>query len=195
MKKVLFGLIVIIGVAAAAGIFYARVHNRLAMSEENVKNAWSKVENAYKKRLELVPKFVETVKGYVAQEREILQNVTDARQNAVQVNVTAAMVNDPALFAQFQKVQDALSLSLSGLTGLTRHYPELKASQNFLALQTQLKEAEKNISDECKQYNETIHNYNALLQEFPNNLIGNIAGFKQKAYFETGQAVSKVPMA
>jgi LemA protein len=125
------------------------------------------VLSQYQRRADLVPNLVETVKGYAAHERETLEAVIEARNKATQVPATAAVPNDPEAFKQFQAGQDALSGALSRLLVVVERYPDLKANQNFLTLQSQLEGTENRIAVARRDYIQAVATYNTELRTFP----------------------------
>ncbi len=194
MKKallVILGVLVVVVVAGA--LAFGGVYNKLVTKEEVVNSAWAQVENVYQRRLDLVPNLVETVKGYAAHEQETLQNVTNARSKAAQITASPATINDPALLAKFQEAQTALTSSLSRLLVVVEKYPDLKASENFLALQTQLEGTENRITVERMRFNEAAMNFNAFRRQFPNAIVAKVAGFQNKAYFQANQDAKTAP--
>ncbi len=194
MKKallIILGILVVIVVAGA--LAFGGIYNNLVTKEEGVNSAWAQVENVYQRRLDLVPNLVETVKGYAAHEKETLQNVVNARSKVAQITASPAIINDPALLAKFQEAQTALTSSLSRLLVVVEKYPDLKASQNFLALQTQLEGTENRITVERKRFNEAAMGFNAFRRQFPNVFVANVAGFQSKAYFQANQDAKSAP--
>jgi len=194
MKKVLWitlGVVVLLG--ALTALVFGGVYNNLVTKEEGVTSAWAQVENVYQRRADLVPNLVETVKGYAAHEKETLQNVTNARARAVQAGGVPAVVNDPEQLAKFQEAQTGLTSALSRLMVVVEKYPDLKASQNFLALQTQLEGTENRITVERKRFNEAAQDFNAFRRRFPNVLIARLMGFQNKAYFQADQDAKTAP--
>jgi LemA protein len=194
MKKALFitlGVIVIIALSAA--LVFGGVYNNLVTKEEGVTSAWAQVENVYQRRLDLVPNLVSTVKGYAAHEKETLQNVVNARAKATQMGASPAVINDPEQLAKFQEAQTGLTSALSRLLVVVEKYPDLKASQNFLALQTQLEGTENRITVERKRFNEAAQDFNAFRRRFPNVVVAGFMGFKNKAYFQADQDARTAP--
>jgi LemA protein len=192
MKK---GLLILIALVALGGIWFVSVRNNLVTLEEGVKEKWSQVENVYQRRLDLIPNLVNTVKGYSIHERETLEGVVEARAKATQISGDALknVINDPQAFQKFQESQGALSSALSKLMVVVERYPDLKANQNFLELQSQLEGTENRIAVERKRYNESAREFNVTVRRFPTSLIASLAGFKEKAYFQADQAASKAP--
>lgn len=142
-------------------------YNTIPTAEEKAKAAWSEVLNQYQRRADLIPNLVETVKGYASHERETLEAVVEARAKATQVNVSADALSDPEAFRAFQEGQSGLTGALSRLLAVVENYPDLKANQNFLALQAQLEGTENRIAVARRDYIETVREYNTTLRTFP----------------------------
>ena len=194
MKKALLitvGVIVLIVLFGA--LVFGGVYNNLVTKEEGVTSAWAQVENVYQRRLDLVPNLVATVKGYAAHEKETLQNVVEARSRVSKVDASPAMLNNPDSLAKFQEAQTQLTSALSRLMVVVERYPDLKASQNFLALQTQLEGTENRITVERKRFNEAAQDFNAFRRRFPNVVVAGFMGFKNKAYFQADQDAKTAP--
>jgi LemA protein len=192
-KNVLIAIGVVIAVIVLWFMFFGGVYNQLVAKEEGVTSAWSQVENVYQRRLDLIPNLVETVKGYASHEKDTLQNVVNARAKVGQVNIGADVVNNPEMLAKYQEAQGSLSSALSRLMVVMERYPDLKANQNFLALQTQLEGTENRIAVERRRFNEVARDFNTYRRQFPNNFIANMSGFKAKAYFEADAGAAKAP--
>lgn len=141
--------------------------NTIPTSEEKAKAAWSEVLNQYQRRADLIPNLVETVKGYASHERETLEAVVAARAKATQVTVTPETLSDPNAFKAFQEGQAGLTSALSRLLAVVENYPDLKANQNFLALQAQLEGTENRIAVARRDYIEAVREYNTVLRTFP----------------------------
>lgn len=167
-------------------------YNGLVGLDEQVKSSWSQVENVYQRRLDLIPNLVETVKGYAKHESETFIAVTEARSKAAG-SVSPDVVNDPQKFKAFQESQAALSSSLSRLLVVVEKYPDLKANQNFLSLQSQLEGTENRITVERSRYNEVAKMFNTKLRTFPNNIIAGMFGFTSKEYFKADTGAEKAP--
>lgn len=160
-------------------------YNKMIALEEAVTSQWSQVENQYQRRYDLIPNLVSTVKGYASHESTVLTDVTEARASVGGViKIDEGILEDEEKMAQFQKVQDTLGGALQRLLSVTENYPELKANENFLALQDELEGTENRISVERKKYNDAAQNYNTTIRTFPNTLIAGLFGFKAKAYFK-----------
>jgi LemA protein len=142
-------------------------YNNIPTYEEQAKAKWAEVLNQYQRRSDLVPNLVETVKGFARQESSVLEAVTAARAKATSVQVNASTVSDPEAFKKFQDAQTQLSGSLGRLLAISERYPDLKSSQNFLALQSQLEGTENRIAVARRDYIEAVRVYNTDLRTFP----------------------------
>lgn len=195
MKKL--GLLVGCGglllVVVVVGAFLASSYNGLVKADESVKTAWSQVENVYQRRADLIPNLVATVKGVANFEKETYTAVTEARSRVGQIKVTPDMLSDPNALAQFQRAQGDLGSALSRLLVVAENYPQLKANQNFLELQSQLEGTENRIAVERRRFNEVAQGFNTMVRSFPRNIVASIFGFKPKAYFESAQGADKAP--
>ncbi len=192
MKKGLVVLLVIVGVIVLAAVALGGVYNGLVRADEQVKQAWAQVENVYQRRLDLIPNLVETVKGYAAHEKSTFVEVTEARSRAAG-SISSDVINDPDKFRQFQESQSALSSALSRLMVVVERYPDLKANENFLSLQTQLEGTENRITIERGRFNEAAQAFNTRLRQFPTSLIGGMFGFRTKEYFKAEPQASQAP--
>ncbi|MBX3567934.1 MAG: LemA family protein [Rhizobiaceae bacterium] len=145
-------------------------YNTIPTAEEHAKAAWSEVLNQYQRRADLIPNLVETVKGYAAHEKEVLDSVVEARAKATQVTVSPDALTDPEAIKAFQDSQSGLTGALSRLLAVVENYPDLKANQNFLALQAQLEGTENRITVARRDYIEAVRDYNLTLKTFPSVL-------------------------
>lgn len=141
--------------------------NNIPSYDEAVKADWSQVLNQYQRRAELVPNLVETVKGYAAHEKEVLTAVVEARARVGQMTIPDDILSNPEAFKQFQASQEALSSALSRLLVVVERYPDLKANQNFLALQSQLEGTENRIAVARRDYIDAVKRYNTELRTIP----------------------------
>ena len=153
--------------AIALPLLSACGYNTIPTLEEHAKAAWSEVLNQYQRRADLIPNLVETVKGYAAHEKAVLEGVVEARAKATQVTVTPETLTDPEAFRTFQENQAGLTSALSRLLAVVENYPDLKANQNFLALQAQLEGTENRIAVSRRDYIEAVRAYNTSLRTFP----------------------------
>ena len=141
--------------------------NNIPTYQEQAKAKWSDVQNQYQRRADLIPNLVETVRGYARHERETLEAVVNARARATAVQATPELVNDPEAFKRFQEAQAQLTSALGRLLAVVEQYPDLKANQNFLALQAQLEGTENRIAVARRDYIEAVRAYNTELRTFP----------------------------
>ncbi len=167
-------------------------YNTMVNKDEEVKAQWSQVENVYQRRADLIPNLVNTVKGYADFEQETLTEVIEARAKATSVNVNAENLT-PEAIGQFQEAQGQLSGALSRLLVTIERYPDLKANQNFLQLQSQLEGTENRIATERRKFNEVTRGYNSYIRSFPQTFYANVFGFEQKGYFESAEGANEVP--
>ena len=192
MKK---GLVAIIVVAVVAIGLYGWVksnYNGMVQGEEGVKAAWSQVENVYQRRADLIPNLVATVKGYAEHESSALEAVVNARAKATQVTVNPDQLTEENI-AKFQSAQGELGNAIGRLLVSVEAYPELKANENFLALQSQLEGTENRISTERMEYNETAQSYNTMIRSFPQNILASMFGFETKGYFKASEGAETAP--
>ena len=187
MKR-LFYLILIAGAMNLQSCQY----NTMIEKQEAVTAQWSQVENVYQRRADLIPNLVSTVKGYADFEQETLTGVIEARAKATSVNIDPSNL-DANSIQKFQAAQDGLSSALSKLMVVVERYPDLKANQNFLELQSQLEGTENRIAVERKKFNEAARDYNTYVRKFPNNLIAGMFDFEKMDYFEADQGADKAP--
>lgn len=192
MNKKTLTWIVVLGVLAIVIIWGVGRYNAIITAEENVNTAWSQVENQYQRRADLIPNLVETVKGYAAHESATLEGVIAARAKATQVvvdptNATAEQI------AAFQAAQGELSQALGRLMAISENYPDLKASQNFVALQSQLEGTENRITVARNNFNEMARQFNTMIRRFPTNLIANAMNAEKRPYFEANDGADKAP--
>ena len=144
--------------------------NNIPTYDEQVKSAWSQVENQYQRRADLIPNLVSTVKGYAAHEKDTLIAVTNARAKVGSIQVTKNLLENPQAMQQFQQAQGQLGSALKRLLVVSERYPDLKANQNFLALQSQLEGTENRISVARRDYITSTERYNTEIRTFPGKL-------------------------
>jgi LemA protein len=167
-------------------------NNTAVERQETAKTQWANVESAYQRRADLIPNLVNTVKGYAAHEKETLEGVIEARANATKTTIDPSKVT-PEQMAAFQKSQSGLSSALSKLMVVVEKYPDLKANQNFLELQSQLEGTENRINVERNRYNGTTKEYNVLIRKFPAKLLAGTFGFDTMVLFEAAEGSEKAP--
>jgi len=178
MRRLLWslGLLVLVSLSGCG-------YNTIQSNDEQVKSAWSEVVNQYQRRADLIPNLVNTVKGYAAHEKETLERVVAARASATQAKLPQEAI----------KAEGELSSALARLLAVAEGYPDLKANQNFLALQEELVSTENKISFARQFYNDSVTRYNTKIEIFPNVLFAGMLGFKHEVLFETGSDEKEVP--
>jgi LemA protein len=195
MKNIKKSWIIIAVIVLLVLIMYTSIKgtfNKMVTMDEGVSSQWAQVENVYQRRADLIPNLVATVKGYAEHERETFEAVTQARSKATSVTVDPTNLNE-ATMQQFQAAQDQLSSALSRLLVVMEKYPDLKANQNFLDLQTQLERTENRISVERMNFNTKSQEYNSYIRSFPKNIYASLFGFEKKAYFKAQEGAEKAP--
>ena len=191
MKKFIPLIIIIV---LLIGLFQWGVglNNTMVEKQQNAKKQWSNVESAYQRRADLIPNLVNTVKGYASHEKETLEGVIQARANATKTTIDPTNVT-PEQMAAFQESQNTLTGALSRLMVVAERYPDLKANQNFLELQSQLEGTENRINVERNRYNEVATDYNIYVKKFPASLVANILNFDPLVLFEAAAGSEKAP--
>lgn len=198
MKKSIILIVVlsIIGVFTLLGLgvfmYGISVNNKMVSMEESVSAQWAQVENVYQRRADLIPNLVNTVKGYANFEQKTLTDVIEARSKATSVNIDPSNLNASNI-QQFEAAQQGLSSALSRLMVVVERYPDLKANQNFLELQTQLERTENRIAVERRGFNNIVRTYNSYIKKVPQRLIAGWYGFEEKAYFKAAEGSEKAP--
>ena len=186
------GLVITIAIVAIVLIWGVSGYNGLVSMDEGVQNKWADVETQYQRRADLIPNLVNTVKGYAAHEKETLEGVVKARSEATSVKIDPENMTAEQM-AQFQKAQNGVSSALSKLLLVVEKYPDLKANQNFLELQSQLEGTENRITVARRDFNGAAKEYNTTIRKFPKNILAGMFGFEKKAYFEAQEGAEKAP--
>ncbi len=184
--------IVLIVIALIVFIGGCNSYNGLVSKNQDVEKSWANVQSSYQRRADLIPNLVNTVKGYADFEKSTLTEVINARAKATSVNIDANNLN-PESFKQFQEAQGGLTNALSKLLVTVEKYPDLKANQNFLELQSQLEGTENRIKVARDEFNEQVRTYNTKAKRFPTNIFAGVFGFKDKPYFEADKGSEKAP--
>ena len=174
-------LLILLGILALLVLWFVAIYNSLVHLRNYVDNAWSQIDVQLKRRHDLIPNLLETVKGYMAHERGTLEAITKARADAMGAKGPA----------QAGPAEAALSGALRGLMVNVERYPDLKASQNFLALQEELSSTENKISFARQAYNDSVTRYNSKIQTIPSNLVAGPAGFSKRDLFELTDAAER----
>ena len=184
----LVAVLIVLGVLGLVAIIGIGIYNGLVGSRNQVDNAWAQIDVQLKRRYDLIPNLVETVKGYAKHERETFENVVKARNVAVQASTSGAGA------AERGKAEGELSSALARLMVVVEQYPDLKANQNFLALQEELTSTENKVSFARQFYNDSVMRYNTKVQMFPSSIIAGMFGFKGGEFFEvTAEAERAAP--
>jgi LemA protein len=180
MPSWLWVILIVVGILL---LYVAGTYNALIVLRNKVKDQWAQIEVQLKKRFDLIPNLVETVKGYAKHEKETLNEVIEARNKFKSANTPE----------EEMKASGDLNKALGRLMVLTEAYPELKANENFLELQRDLKDVEEKISFARQFYNDTVLSYMNKVEMFPSNIIASMLGFKAMNYFEAGEAAKEAP--
>ncbi len=184
--------LIILAIVAVLVIWGISTQRGLVGQDENVKNAWNKVQSAYQQRSDLVGQLVNTVKGVANFEQKTLTDVINARSKATSVNINADNLT-PEKMAEFQKAQEELKGSLSRLLVVAEQYPQLKATDNFTKLQGQLEGIENGVKSDRNNFNDAVQTYNVKVRSFPGNILAGLFGFKAKEGFKADAGTEKAP--
>ncbi len=191
-KKSIVTIVIIAVVVLAIYLWFKSGYNAMVEKQETVSAQWAQVENVYQRRADLIPNLVATVKGYAQHEQGTLTAVIEARAKATSVTIDPTDL-DPEDIAKFQAAQDQLSGALSRLLVSVEAYPELKANENFMALQAQLEGTENRITVERQRFNDTAKDYNQYIRKFPRNIIANMFDFEKVGYFKAQAGAETAP--
>ncbi len=182
-RKKPWKIIIPIAVVVILIIWFVGMYNGLVRTDETVNEKWGNVESTYQRRVDLIPNLIETVKGYAAHEEDLFKEITAARSAWMKAKTPKSQV------AAANQVEGALGK----LMLVVENYPNLKANENFLALQDELSGTENRINVARQRYNEAVKAYNVKTRRFPTNLVANMFGFAQKEMFEADEGADKVP--
>lgn len=183
---------IIIAVVAIILIWGISNYNKFVNAQENMTNAWGQVENVYQRRADLIPNLVAVVKEYSEFEQGTLVAVTEARAKATSTTLVAGEMTEAQL-QDFENIQDELTNTLGRLTARIEDYPDLKANEQYLTLQAQLKGCENRILTERQRFNETVQDYNRRVRQFPSSIIASLFGFEKRPYFEASENADQAP--
>jgi LemA protein len=183
---------ILIGIIVVFGFFAISSYNGLVSVQAEAKTAWSKVESAYQRRNDLIGNLVKTVQGAADFEKGTLTAVIEARAKATSVTIDPSNIS-PEQLAQFQQAQGGLTSSLSRLLVSVEQYPNLKANQNFLELQSQLEGTENRINVERDRYNDAVNTYDISTKSFPSVIFAKLFGFTEMARFKSEAGAEKAP--
>ncbi len=177
---------VFMGAIAVVVAWLIATYNGLVKMRNRVKEAWSDIDVQLKRRYDLIPNLIETVKGYAGHENKVFQEVTEARSKAMQAEKSGNA-------AESAQAENMLSGALKSLFAVSEAYPDLKANQNFLALQQELSDTENKIQASRRFYNGNTRDYNTKQEQFPTNLIASMFGFKPADFFEIEEGEKEAP--
>jgi len=189
MKK---GIIVILALVVLAIAWGVSIYNGLVTKQEGVEKAIGNVQTAYQKRADLIPNLVATVKNYAEYEQGTLTAVVEARAKATSVTLDPSNLSEETLKA-YMNAQNELSGALSRLLVTVEQYPDLKANQNYLDLQSQLEGCENSIANARREWQEAVRDYNTSVRRFPANIIAGMFGFEKSPYFEASEGAETAP--
>ena len=191
-KKSIITIVIIVVVVLAIYLWFKSGFNNMVKRQEAVQAQWAQVENVYQRRADLIPNLVATVKGYAQHEQGTLTAVIEARAKATGITIDPTDL-DPEDIAKFQAAQDQLSGALSRLLVSIERYPDLKANENFLALQSQLEGTENRITVERQKFNNSAMDYNQYIRMFPRNIIAGMFDFEKVGYFKAQAGAETAP--
>jgi LemA protein len=194
MKTFLIALSAAVLLALVAVLYVVGIYNGLVNSQQAVDAQWAQVQNVYQRRADLIPNLVNTVAGAANFEKSTLTEITEARASVGKVTLDASKApTDAAQLAEFQKAQGQLSTALSRLLVVSERYPDLKATGNFAALQSQLEGSENRIAVERGRFNDAALAYNAAIKRVPAVFFAAVFGFKEKPYFAANATAQTPP--
>jgi LemA protein len=188
MKKLFSAIVVVMAFMSLSSCSY----NSMVQMDENVKSKWGAVESQYQRRADLIPNLVSTVKGVANFEKSTLVDVTEARAKATAITVDPTKLT-PETIQKYQAAQGQLSTALGRLLVASENYPQLRANDNFSALQTQLESTENRIQVARGDFNQAVQDYNSKIRSFPANITAKMFGFTEKGYFQADAGASKAP--
>lgn len=186
------GLWIALGVIVVIILWGVSAYNGMVSKQETATTALANVQTTYQRRADLLPNLTKVVKAYAKHENETFKEVAEARSKASQIKLDAGDLT-PEKIRQFQQAQGELSAALGKLMAVSENYPQLKASENFQDLQTQLEGTENRINEARQQYNEAVQDYDVTIRRMPNVLVAGIFGFEKMAKFEAAAGTEKAP--
>jgi len=180
-------LIIVLIIIAGIVLWAILTYNRLIALKNRAKEAWADIDVQLRRRYDLIPNLVETVKGYAAHEKLVFENVTQARAKAI----SAEQSGDPQKVAE---AENFLAGTLKTLFAVAENYPDLKASENFLELQRELRDTEDKIQAARRFYNTNVRDLNIKIESFPANIVANVFRFSKMNFFEIEEAAAREPV-
>jgi LemA protein len=184
------GLFITLGVVLILFGYGCNGYNGLVKSDQEIKKVWGNVETQYQRRTDLYSSVIKTIEGSANFEKTTLKEVMSARASATQVKVD---INDPATLAKYQAAQGQLQSAFGRLMAVAEAYPDLKTTKSFQDFQTQIEGTENRIGVARKDYNDAVQQYNLTVKVFPKNILANIFGYKEKAYYQANAGSENAP--
>jgi len=172
---------IIIGLVVVIVVWLIAIYNSLVRKKNRAQEAWSDIDVQLKRRYDLIPNLVETVKGYASHERELFEKVTEARARAMGAKT----------MKEHSEAENMLSSTLKTLFAVSENYPDLKASQNFLELQRELRDTEDKVQAARRFYNSNVRDLSIKIESFPSNIVAKIFNFKKMELFELEEAAAR----
>jgi LemA protein len=188
MKKLFSTILVLMAVISLSSCSY----NSMVQMDEDCKAKWSAAESQYQRRADLIPNLVNTVKGVANFEKSTLVDVADARARATSIQIDPTKLT-PENIQKYQAAQGQLGAALGRLLSVTENYPQLRANDNFTALQAQLEGTENRINIARLDFNSSVQAFNSKIRSFPANITAKMFGFTEKGYFQAEAGANKVP--
>jgi LemA protein len=176
-------VLIIVGIVVVLALVALLIYNRMVARRNAVDNSWAQIETALQRRHDLIPNLVEAVKGYASHERSTFEEVTKARSGAVAAKAPGTQA----------AAEDTLTAAIGRLIVVAEQYPQLRATENFQQLQSQLSETEDQIAITRRVYNDTVQTYNTLIQIFPPSVIANAFHFEPRAFFDAPKEAEATP--
>jgi LemA protein len=176
-------LLIVVGIAVVLALAVLLIYNRMISRRNAVDNSWAQIEAALQRRHDLIPNLVESVKGYAKHERQTFEDVTKARSTAVAAKAPGSQA----------AAEDTLTAAIGRLMVVAEQYPDLRATENFQQLQTQLSETEDQIQITRRVYNDTVQTYNTFIQIFPPSVIANAFSFEPREFFDAPKEAEATP--
>jgi LemA protein len=184
------GLFITLGVVLILFGYGCNGYNGLVKSDQEIKKVWGNVETQYQRRTDLYSSVIKTIEGSANFEKTTLKEVMSARASATQVKVD---INDPATLAKYQAAQGQLQSAFGRLMAVAEAYPDLKTTKSFQDFQIQIEGTENRIGVARKDYNDAVQQYNLTVKVFPKNILANIFGYKEKAYYQANPGSENAP--
>jgi LemA protein len=175
------GLYIIIAIVVVLFLWFIGTYNRLISAKNAADNSWADIDVQLKRRYDLIPNLVETVKGYAGHEKTLFENITKARSIAMGAKTPA----------EHAAAENALSGTLKTLFAVAENYPDLKASQNFMQLQGELRDTEDKVQASRRFYNANVRDWNTLIQQVPTNIVASTMKFTAREFFEVGDEAQR----